>query len=127
MAPTFTSISPNFGSNEVCYHLSLALAIGGDRLTKRLNNATGSKPKPNTNFSNTIPTGLSYEGWCYPSYGNSVYLHGHYTTMRLVTKDDCSVNILVIFQTLQNPVSESTALPMIVYLEVMDPINYLRV
>jgi hypothetical protein len=55
-----------------------------------------------------------------------VYIAIH-PKMRFVTKDDFSAEIGIFFQTLRNPVSEQTALFMIINFELLGQLDLVRV
>lgn len=47
--------------------------------------------------------------------------------LRLIAKDDFSAKIGILFQTLRGPVSEQTALPMVINFELLGQLDLVRV
>ena len=62
--------------------------------------------------------------WYRPKFNNFAYISIH-PKMGLMAKDDLFGEILVNFQLLQNPISEHTALSMVVYLKFLGQLNFI--
>lgn len=105
------------------------LAIDGDGIFDRVrpNNAAGLKSTPNTNFYR-LQFYLVNLMWVVITYTAILFVYiAIHPKMHLITKDNFSAKIGVLFQTLKNPFSEHTALFIIINFEVLGQLNLVRV
>ena len=123
-----------FGPKEIGYRHSVVLVVDGDGLTNvvfkkvRTDDVAGAKSAPNSNFL-----------WVHCHLVNIVWVGvvpytaillvniAIHPKMRLVTKDDFSAKIGVVFQTLRSPVSKQTALSMVINLKLLGQLDLVRV
>ena len=66
-------------------------------------------------------------GWCHPIYGNCAVNIAIYPKMCLIAKDDFSAKIGILFQMLRSPVSEQTALSMVINFELLGQMDLVQV
>ncbi|EFN79312.1 hypothetical protein EAI_12098, partial [Harpegnathos saltator] len=106
------------------------LAIDGDGLTNivfekvRTNDAAGPKSAPNSNFlwMHCYLLNLVWVG-VVPYTAIMLVNIAIHQKMRLVAKDDFSAKIGVLFQMLRSPVSEQTALSMVINFELLGQLD----
>ena len=121
----------HFRPQEVVYHRSVALAIDGYSNARFvLEEVRIARPKsaPNSDFLG-MHLELVYLAWIGIAQ-NSTILLVHisiHPKMGLIAKDNLFGEIWVNFQLHQNPISEHTALSMVVYLKFLSQLNFIGV
>jgi len=119
----------HFRPQEVVYHRSIALAVANARFVLeevRTDDSARPKSTSNSDFLG-MHLELVYLAWI-GIVPNSTILLIHisiHPKMGLIAKDDLFGEIWVNFQLLQNPVSEHTALSIIVYLKFLGQLNFI--
>jgi len=116
----------HFKPQEVAYHRFVALAVDGYGNARFVleevwtDDSARPKSAPNSDFLG-MHLELVYFAWI-DIVPNSTILLVHisiHPKMSLIAKDDLFGEIWVNFQLLQNPISEHTALSMVVYLKFL--------
>jgi len=123
-----------FRSQEVAYHQSVALAVDGYGNARfvleevRTDDFARPKSASSSDFLG-MHLELVYLAWI-GIVPNSTILLVHisiHPKMSLIAKDDLFGEIWVNFQLLPNPISEHTALSMVVYLKFLGQLNFIGV
>jgi len=105
------------------------LRFGKYVLEVRIDDSAKSKSAPNSDFLG-MHLELVYLAWIGIIPNSTillVHISIHPPKMGLIAKDDLFGEIWVKFQLLQNPISEHTALSMVIYLKFLGQLNFIRV
>ena len=125
----------HFRPQKVAYHRSVrsplmvmaTLRFGKYVLEVRIDDSARSKSAPNSDFLG-MHLELVYLAWIGIVPNSTillVHISIHPPKMGLIAKDDLFGEIWVKFQLLQNPISEHTALSMVVYLKFLGQLNFI--